>query len=93
MKKILRAYLCKENFQNSVLNLFKINGSLGLLDFSDYTVPKFVIYNKVINKTRTKKDQENSTHCFLDDYVRKLSGEISARKDETVESWNFKTKQ
>ena len=69
--------------------MLKINGSLDILTFSVFVVAKFVVHNKIINKTQTKKEQENSTHGFWDDYLRKLSREISPRKDGTVESWNF----
>ena len=28
-----------------------------------------VLHNKVINKTRSTKNQENSAHCFVDNYL------------------------
>ena len=70
-------------------NLFKRNGSWDISDFNGFTFPKFVIHNKVINKTRTEIDPENSIHCFWGNHLRQLSREISARKGKTVESWNF----
>ena len=68
---------------------FKKNESWDILDFNDFKFSKLIIHNKIINKNRMKKDPENSTHCFWDNYFRKLSREISAKKDETVESLNF----
>ena len=35
-----------------------------MLDFGDFTVPKLVILNKIINKTLAKRHLENSKHCF-----------------------------
>ena len=32
-------------------------------------VPKIVLHNKIINKTSTKKDQENSAHRFGGNYL------------------------
>ena len=32
-----------------------------ILNFGNFTVAKYVLHNKIINKTRTKKDQENSS--------------------------------
>ena len=69
--------------------MFKLNGSLNILNFSDLKFPKFVMHKKVVNKTGLGKDPENSTQCFWDNYHRKLFREISSRKDETVESWNY----
>ena len=30
-----------------------------LLSFGDFTVPKFALHNKIVNKTQTIKNQEN----------------------------------
>ena len=32
-------------------------------------VPKFALHNKIINKTRKLKNQENSAHHFEDKYL------------------------
>ena len=58
-----------------------------MVDFSDFTVPNIVIHNKTIKKTGTKKDEQNPTHSFWDNYLRKLSRQIFATKDEIVENW------
>ena len=50
-------------------NFWKINWYRDILSFVDFTVPKIVLYSKIINKMWTKKDQENSTHCFGDNYL------------------------
>ena len=36
-----------------------------ILDFNGFTFPKFVIHNKIINKTRTQIDPETSTHLLF----------------------------
>ena len=68
--------------------MFKINRSLNILDFSDFTFPKFVMHNKIINKTGSKKYPGNSRHCFWHDYLRKLSREISQEK---MNLWRVRT--
>lgn len=60
-----------------------------MLDFSDFTVPNIVIHNKPIKKTGTKKDEKNPTHSFWDNYLRKVSSHIFARKDEIVKNLKF----
>ena len=65
---------------------FKIIRSWDILDFSDFTVPNIVIQVKTIKNTGTKKDEENFTHSFWDNYLRKLSRQIFARRDEIVEN-------
>ena len=39
------------------------------LNFGDLTVSKIVLQNKIINKTKAKKDHENSAHRFEDNYL------------------------
>ena len=50
-------------------NFLKINESINISDFGDFTVPKIVHHNKTINKILTKKDQENSENSFQDNCV------------------------
>ena len=33
------------------------------------TEPKFALHGKIINKTRTAKNQKNSTQCYTDNYL------------------------
>ena len=42
-------------------NCFKVNGSRDVLCFCDFMVPKILLHNEIINKTRTKKDKGNSS--------------------------------
>ena len=47
----------------------KIDRSQNILSFDDITVPKITLHNEMTNKTLTRKDQENSAHCFGDNYL------------------------
>ena len=61
-----------KNLQNEERRFFfKINGYRDILSFVDFTVPKIFLHNKIVNKTRTKKDNENFTHCFGAHYLAK----------------------
>ena len=42
---------------------------LRYLSFSDLRFRKIVLHNKIINKTRSTKNQENSMHRFGDNYL------------------------
>ena len=88
-KKFFMLICARKIFKTVCWNLFKINGSLDILGFSDFMALKFVIHNRINNKNLTKKDQESSTHCSWDNYLRKLSSEVSPRKDKIVVCWNF----
>ena len=37
--------------------------------YFNFMVPKFALHNKIINKTRKLKNQENSAHHFEDKYL------------------------
>ena len=47
----------------------KLNGSQDILTFVDFTVLKFAFRIKIIYKTLTTKNQENSAHRFGDNYL------------------------
>ena len=46
-----------------------MNGPRDNLTFGDFIVPKFALYNRVINKKRAIKNEENSAHRFADKYL------------------------
>ena len=71
-KKILRAYLRRYDLQNGVRTFFYINGSRDIYVSVILRFWKIALHNKIINKTRSTKNQENSAH-------RKSSRKISAR--------------
>ena len=62
-KKMLPAYLCRQDLQNYVGNFFKINVAWDILIFDDFAISKYALHNSIINKTQTTKNQENSAHC------------------------------
>ena len=45
------------------------NGIPDTSNFGNFTVPKIVLPNKIINRTKTKKGQGNSSHRFGDNYL------------------------
>ena len=53
--------------ERCVENFFKINGCRYVLNVDDFTVPKIVLHNEIIYKTRIKK--ENSAHRRGDIYI------------------------
>ena len=53
-------------------NIFKTNQSRDIWTFGDFTFQKLVLSNKIINKIRTTKNLENSTHCFRENYLANL---------------------
>ena len=61
-------------------NFKKINGSQDVLTFGDFTVPKIVLQNKIIDKTQRTRNQENST-LFWRSLSAKSSCKTSTRQD------------
>ena len=49
--------------------LFKNKWVSSYLGFGDFAVPNIVHYKKIINKTRTIKNQENSARRFGENYL------------------------
>ena len=69
-KKILPAYLCRYDLQNGVRNFFSKSMGLEIFKFSlILSFQKMVLHNKIINKTRLTKNQENSAQRFVDNYL------------------------
>ena len=75
-------FISAEKIFKMVCRIFflkKKSRSRDISTFGDFTVPKFAFHNKIINKTRTSKNQENSTHRPKGKYINKSSPKISAR--------------
>ena len=68
-KNVLLAYLCEYDFQNVVRKTFVKNGFQGIYVFVILRFWKIVLHNEIIHKTRSTKNQENSAHCFGDNYL------------------------
>ena len=71
-EKILPAYLCRYDLQNSVRSFFFCFFFLNKCVWKLYVSlrhRKFVFPNKIINKTRSTKCQENSTQRFGKNYL------------------------
>ena len=69
---------------------FKNNWVSRYLTFTDFGFQKTVPRHKIINKTRSTKNQENSAHCFGDNYltnhpVKFLQDRINPEKLELLE--------
>ena len=65
--------ICADKIFKMVRGIFfKINESVDILNFEyfalNFTCLKTVLHNKVINKKRTKNDQEYSAHRFGANY-------------------------
>ena len=67
-KKCLQLTCASKIFKMVCKKFLKINGSRDILTFDDFTAPKFPLHNKIIHKTRTTKNQQNSTHRLGDKY-------------------------
>ena len=66
-KKILNKNLiCADKIFRTVCGNFLLKNKWisSNFNFGDFTVLKLVLHNKGIDKTRTKKDQENSAYSF-----------------------------
>ena len=62
--------LCADKILKMVCGSFiKVNESRDVLTFGDFAVPKFFLHNKIINKIRTTKNQEDSARRFGDRYL------------------------
>ena len=60
-------------FKGVCRNFSKIHGSPDIKLLVILRFPKIVLRNKIINKTRTAKTQENSAHCFAENISRIIS--------------------
>ena len=76
-KKNLPAYLCRYNLQNGVRKFF-LNGSQDIYVLVMLRFWKIALHNKIINKTQSTNDQENSAHRFVDKSCKSWC-KISAR--------------
>ena len=68
-KKFIPAYLCQYDLQKGVRKFFKNKWISRYLNFGDFKVLKNCSSQKIINKTRLIKNQENSAHRFGDNYL------------------------
>ena len=68
-KKILLAYLCRNDLQNGVQKLFLNKWVSRYLSLGDFRFRKIALHNKIINKAWSIKNQENSTHSFGDNHL------------------------
>ena len=85
LKKILLAYLRRYDLQNGVRNIFlKINGSRDILVPVILRFRKIVLHNKFINKTRSTKNQENSAHRFVKNY---LTNHLAKFSQNMIKPW------
>ena len=56
-------------FKTVCRNFFQINGFQYIKVSVILRFQKIVLHNKIINKTRSTKNQENSAHRFGDNYL------------------------
>ena len=78
-KKILPAYLCRYDG-----HFFKINGSRDIWVSVILRSRKIALHNKIINKTRSTKYQENSAHGFVDNY---LTNHLAKFQQDRIKPW------
>ena len=71
-KKTLPAHLCGYDHQNDVPRYLLNKWFLRYLSFGILRFRKIVLHNKIINKTRSTKNQENSTHRFTANLMNHL---------------------
>ena len=84
-KKILPAYLCRYYLQNGVrFFFFLINRSRDIQILVILMFWKMVRYNKIINKTRSTKNQENSAHRLVADY---LTNYLAKFLQDRIKTW------
>ena len=58
-----------QDLQNGVRKFLKNKWVSKYLTFAGFWFRKTVLHYKIINKTRSTKNQENSTQCFGDNYL------------------------
>ena len=68
-KQNLPACLYKCDLQNGVRNIFWNKWVSRYLGFSDFKILKNSLQNKIVNKTRSTKNQENFAHHLGDNYL------------------------
>ena len=68
-KKSFQLICADKIFKTMCGNFLKINGSWDISLPVILRFRKIVHLHKIINKTRLTKKQENSAHCFWDDYL------------------------
>ena len=68
-KKILPTYLCRYDLQNGVWKYFPHNGSRDISVSVILRFWKMGLQNKIINKTWSTKNQENSKHNYLTNHL------------------------
>ena len=69
---------CADFFKNKCVSRY--------LSFNDFKVPNFVLHNKIINKTRSAKNQENFAHRFGDNY---LTNHLVKFQQDRIKPWSF----
>ena len=83
-KKRFFQFICADIFKTMSGNFLIINRSRDVSVSVILKLWKMVLHNKIINKTRSRKNQENSAHGFVDNY---LTNHLPKFQQDRIKPW------